>query len=220
MFTGIVECLGTIETIERRGGDARVRVRARWPDDDHPGVQLGDSVAINGTCLTVVAFDGCADGVLLDFDASHETLRLTSLGDLSTGSMCNLERALRLSDRLGGHLVSGHVDATGTLMSVRRAGDCQDLTYRMPAELAPEVARKGSIAIDGVSLTVNAVTAATFSVTVIPHTVQRTQLLTGGAGKRVNLETDLIAKYVRRLLGAGGCGSITAQLLETSGFIE
>jgi len=221
MFTGIIESVGTIRSIARQGGDARLRVHGRWADGDYPGVALGDSVAINGTCLTVVAFDVGDDGLTMDFDASHETLRLTSLGALKPGSRCNLERALRLSDRLGGHLVSGHVDGTGKLLSVQRSGDCLDLLYSLPAELAAEVAHKGSIAIDGVSLTVNSVGADRFGVTIIPHTVEQTQLLDGGAGKTVNLETDLIAKYVRRLLDVGGSNKgVTAALLANAGFIE
>ena len=191
---------------------------ATWPDGQHPGAKLGDSVAINGTCLTVVALAGDAKRVLLDFDASHETLRLTSLGKLSVGARCNLERAVRPSDRLGGHLVTGHVDCTGKLLSAVRKGDCWDLTYSLPDTIAAEVAQKGSIAIDGVSLTVNGVQNGRFTVTVIPHTVTSTPPLDGKRDKAVNLESDLLAKYVRRLLLFQSVGRIDAKTLADAGF--
>lgn len=226
MFTGIIETIGKVTGMQRSGVDARVTVSARWPDDEAPGVALGDSVAINGTCLTVVQFSANGAEASLSFDASHETLRLTSLGDLAVGSTCNLERAVRPMDRLGGHLVTGHVDCTGERLTVRKTGGCWDVTYSLPAAIAPEVAQKGSIAIDGVSLTVNTVTADTFSVTLIPHTVSGTQLLNGGSRTRVNLESDLLAKYVRRLLKIGGPSDategvddgVTAQKLHDAGF--
>ena len=200
MFTGIIECIGQIERIRRKGGDARLEVSARWPDGETPGVALGDSVAINGTCLTVVQFESSAGGVHLHFDASHETLARTSLGDLRPASTCNLERALQVGARLGGHWVTGHVDATARLVRSNRRGDAIDLEYSLPKELEAEVVGKGSIAIDGVSLTVNRVWPEHFAVTIIPHTQCNTQLLTGGVGKTVNLETDLLAKYIRRML--------------------
>ncbi len=220
MFTGIIETLGRVVRLDRQGADARVMIAATWADGAHPGVALGDSVAINGTCLTVVEFKVQGDGVHMAFDASYETLKLTSLGDLGPGSICNLERALRVGDRLGGHVVSGHVDGTGKLVACDERGGCWDLTYWMPPEIAPEVAHKGSIAIDGVSLTVNDVSVDRFRVTVIPHTADNTQLLQGGVGKRVNLESDVLAKYVRRLATFEGSAGVTRALLAESGFLE
>ena len=153
----------------------------------------------------------------------RSTLACTSLGILKPGTACNLERALRVGDRLGGHFVSGHVDATGTLDRVVERDGAFDLTYRVPAALEPEIAAKGSVAVDGVSLTVNRIWPGHFSVTVIPHTARMTQLLDGGAGKIANLETDVLAKYVRRAvsLGETGAGATTAletDLLERAGF--
>ncbi len=203
MFTGIIEHVGRVVAIRSQGGDARVSVAASWPDAVVPGVALGDSVAVNGTCLTVVHFACEGDTVHLDFDASHETLAKTSLGSLAAGARVNLERALRVGDRLGGHWVTGHVDATGTLAQIDRNGEAWDVSYRMPKQLEPELVQKGSICIDGVSLTVNRVWAQHFSVTLIPHTVAHTQLLEGGAGKRVNLETDIVGKYLRRFVQLG-----------------
>ncbi len=222
MFTGIIECVGRVVALDRHGGDARLVVAGRWPDDDLPGVALGDSVAINGTCLTVVAFEAVQDEVRMQFDASHETLARTSLGQLRTESRCNLERALQVGGRLGGHWVTGHVDDTGRLSRVQRRGDAWDLEYSMPAALEPEVVGKGSIAIDGVSLTVNRVWPEHFAVTIIPHTKANTQLLEGGAGKVVNLETDLLAKYIRRMMrfrdGAEAGSSIDEEFLKRTGF--
>ena len=158
----------------------------------------------------------------MQFDASHETLARTSLGQLRTESRCNLERALQVGGRLGGHWVTGHVDDTGRLSRVQRRGDAWDLEYSMPAALEPEVVGKGSIAIDGVSLTVNRVWPEHFAVTIIPHTKANTQLLEGGAGKVVNLETDLLAKYIRRMMrfrdGAEAGSSIDEEFLKRTGF--
>jgi riboflavin synthase len=218
VFTGIIENVGKVAAVHRSGVDARLRIEAQWPNEAAPGVKLGDSVAINGTCLTVVSFESTGETVVMAFDASHETLRLTSLGDLAAGSACNLERAVRPSDRLGGHLVTGHVDCTAERISVVKTGDCWDVTYGLPAAIAAEVAQKGSIAIDGVSLTVNTVANDRFSVTLIPHTVSGTQLLQGAGPRRVNLESDLLAKYVRRLLSVGASGQVTLQSLADAGF--
>jgi riboflavin synthase len=222
MFTGIIETMGQVTALTRRGGDARLEMAANWPSDDLPGVALGDSVSINGTCLTVVAFDVHGAKVRMQFDASHETLTCTSLGALRAGVPCNLERALQVGGRLGGHWVTGHVDATGRLTRINKRGEAWDLEYSLPADLEPEVVAKGSVAIDGVSLTVNRVWAEHFGVTIIPHTEANTQLLQGGVGKVVNLETDLLAKYIRRMMrfdGQPGADSgVNEELLKRAGF--
>ncbi|MCO4760144.1 MAG: riboflavin synthase [Myxococcales bacterium] len=222
MFTGIIEAVGRVVSISTTGEDARIVISASWPDGDYPGVALGDSVAINGTCLTVVRFTKKINELTLDFDASHETMALTSLGALSTGDKVNMERALRVGDRLGGHWVTGHVDGTGTLVDVTRNGEAWDLSYKMPTELEPEVVQKGSICIDGVSLTVNRVWPEHFQVTLIPHTVAHTQLLEGGAGTRVNLESDIVGKYMRRFVDLGlqpnAQGGVSLETLRKAGF--
>jgi riboflavin synthase len=209
MFTGIIEAIGTIRALERRSASARLRLAVRWRADAPPGVQLGDSVAVNGVCLTVVAQRVEAAEAVLDFDVSHESLARTGLGRLRAGARVNLERALRVGDRLGGHWVTGHVDGVGRLASVRRNGEAWDVRVTAPAALLPELVGKGSVAIDGASLTVNQVHEDGFSVTLIPHTVAETTLLDGGEGGEVNLETDLLVKAVRRAIAAavpGGAG--------------
>ena len=222
MFTGIIETVGHIASVRRSGDAARIVVLARWTDGQRPGVALGDSVAVNGVCLTVVDHPTQGDAVALAFDVSHETLARSSLGSLAAGSKVNLERALRLGDRLGGHWVSGHVDAMGQLVAADRRSDAWDLRYSVPAALEPEIVTKGSIAIDGVSLTVNSVWPGGFGVTIIPHTSEHTELLDGGVGKAVNLETDILAKHIRRLasfgLAATGGRGVDADLLRRAGF--
>lgn len=221
MFTGLIEALGSIASIERTASDARLEVSAVWPGPTATpsaaggAVGLGDSVAVNGCCLTVVRFEADGEALRMWFDASHETLARTSLGQLQRGDQVNLERALRVGDRLGGHWVTGHVDAVGQRVAVRRNGEAWDLDYALPAALEPEVVEKGSVAIDGVSLTVNRVWPGHLGVTIIPHTAAHTQLLAGAdrgavhdtTARAVNLETDLLAKHVRRLAGFGGAAS-------------
>jgi riboflavin synthase len=184
MFTGIVEELGRIE--RREGG--RIRIACSTVLDD---AAIGDSIAVNGCCLTVVALDEHG----WEADMSEETLRRTSLGDLQPGDEVNLERPVRLSDRLGGHLVQGHVDGVGEI--VRPAPDLQ---VRCDRELLRYVVEKGSITVDGISLTVVDVLDDGFTVAIIPHTLEVTNLRSKGAGARVNLEVDVTAKYVERLL--------------------
>ncbi|MDV3254918.1 MAG: riboflavin synthase [Lysobacter sp.] len=197
MFTGIIEGVGRLARREARGGDARLRIEAGTLPFDN--VRLGESIAVNGTCLTVVAFD--ADG--FEADASTETLALTTLGALPAGAAVNLERAMRPDDRLGGHLVSGHVDGMGTVESVTDDARAQRWRFTAPAGVLRYVARKGSICVDGVSLTVNAVDAEGFEVALVPHTVAHTAFATTRPGDPVNLEVDLVARYVERLLATG-----------------
>ncbi|HZX80813.1 MAG TPA: riboflavin synthase [Lysobacter sp.] len=194
MFTGIIEGVGAIASIEPRAGDVRLRVSAgTLPFDD---VRLGESIAVNGVCLTVVAFDAAS----FEADASTETLSLTTLGRLAVGAAVNLERAMRPNDRLGGHLVSGHVDGVGAVASVHDDARAQRWRFTAPAALLRYIAKKGSICVDGVSLTVNEVDADGFEVALVPHTVAHTAFSSTKVGDAVNLEIDLVARYVERLL--------------------
>lgn len=194
MFTGLIEGVGTLAMRTPVGGDARLRIAIGTLPFE--GVALGESIAVNGVCLTVVAFD--ADG--FDADASNETLALTTLGALPVGRAVNLERAMRPTDRLGGHLVSGHVDGVGRVASVDDDGRAQRWRFHAPAALLRYVAMKGSICVDGVSLTVNAVDDAGFEVALVPHTVAHTAFASTRIGDAVNLEVDLVARYVERLI--------------------
>jgi len=198
MFTGLIEGVGRLAAREARGGDARLRIEAGSLPFER--VQLGESIAVNGVCLTVVAFD--AHG--FEADASNETLALTTLGALPTGRPLNLERAMRPDDRLGGHLVSGHVDGVGEVASVAEDARAQRWRFTAPRALLRYVAQKGSICVDGVSLTVNAVDDAGFEVALVPHTLAHTAFGALGPGAAVNLEVDLVARYVERLLHARG----------------
>lgn len=195
MFSGIIADVGTITRAEDRNGGLRLSVSTNTLGMDD--VQLGDSIAVNGVCLTVVKKDGNTFTV----DVSRETLNCTvGLGTL--GARVNLEKALRLADRLGGHLVSGHVDGVGEVLLFTDLEESWALTVRAPQALAKYIAVKGSIAINGVSLTVNTVTGAVFNVNLIPHTLLATTLKELHAGARVNLEIDLVARYVERMLTA------------------
>lgn len=196
MFTGLVLGTGTLARSELRGGDRRIWI-------EHPGVdlgpvQLGDSIAVSGVCLTVVE---CGPAWFAA-DLSAETLARTTLGCLELGAAVNLEPSLRLGDRLGGHLVSGHVDGIGRVLSITPDGRAERWRFALPPPLARYVAVKGSIAVDGVSLTVNAVDANAFEVALIPHTVAVTSFRLRRAGSMVNLEVDLVARYLDRLLEA------------------
>jgi len=195
MFTGIIEATGRIARIEPRGGDVRLVVKAGSLGLDD--VAIGDSISVSGVCLTAIALDGDTFAA----DVSNETLSVTSFGALAVGAAVNLEKAMRLSDRLGGHLVSGHVDGVGRVVSVEPDARSQRWTFELPAELARYVASKGSIAIDGVSLTVNEVDDRRFGVNLIPHTVEVTTFRDRRAGDSVNIEVDLVARYVERLYG-------------------
>ncbi len=194
MFTGIIEAVGTLDRREARGGDARLRIAVGSLPFADP--TLGESIAVNGTCLTVVAFDAAH----FEADASNETLALTTLGALGEGAPVNLERAMRASDRLGGHLVSGHVDGVGRVLAVTDDARAQRWRFQAPAALMKYIAQKGSICVDGVSLTVNAVDDDTFDVALVPHTVANTAFAATAVGDSVNLEIDLVARYVERLL--------------------
>jgi riboflavin synthase len=193
MFTGLVEALGTVRHADdldcgRRLVVVELRIAA--------GVRIGESIAVNGACLTVVERESDA----IHFQVGPETLRLTNLGELRPGDPVNLERALRLGDRLGGHWVQGHVDGVGTIASRQHAGPWETTWFTCPASLTRQMVRKGSICVDGVSLTLVDVESDRFSVALIPHTLTQTTLGSKPVGATVNLETDILAKYVEKCL--------------------
>lgn len=193
MFTGLIETVGSVRGLRRERESATLTVACTLPDNEYV---IGESIAVNGACLTVVAHGGGT----FQADVSPETLTCTTLGTLQPGSLVNLERALRLGDRLGGHIVSGHVDTVATLTERRSDGNAVRLTFTLAAEHNRFLVSKGSVAIDGISLTVNSITDETFSVAIIPHTLERTTLAGIRVGSRVNIETDILARYVERLL--------------------
>lgn len=196
MFTGLIEGVGQVAALEPRGGDVRLRIAVgTLPFAD---VALGESIAVSGVCLTVIEFDAGSFAA----DASTETLTLTTLGGMIVGQAVNLERAMRPTDRLGGHLVSGHVDGVGRVLSIHDDARAQRWRFAAPASLSKYIATKGSICVDGVSLTVNAVDAEGFDVALIPHTVSHTAFSSTRVGDPVNLEIDLVARYVERLVSA------------------
>ena len=197
MFTGIIEGVGRLAARETLGGDVRFTFNVGTLPFEN--VQMGESIAINGVCLTVIAYDATR----FQADASTETLGLTTLGQLADGAVINLERAMRPTDRLGGHLVSGHVDGLGQVLSVHDDARAQRWRFAAPAALLRYIAKKGSICVDGVSLTVNEVDEQGLEVALIPHTVANTAFAATAVGSAVNLEIDLVARYVERLLGAG-----------------
>ncbi|MBL8252810.1 MAG: riboflavin synthase [Candidatus Competibacter sp.] len=216
MFTGIIAAVGTITALQPRSGDVRLRITAGKLDLSD--VQLGDSIAVSGVCLTAVELPG--DGFWAD--ASRETLECTILGGAAPGMKVNLEKALTPTTRLGGHLVSGHVDGIGTVTEWRLDGRSWRLRIQAPDALARYIAAKGSICVDGVSLTVNRVDGAAFELNIVPHTLAETTLADFKTGRRVNLEVDLIARYLERLLlgdrAAQPGGVLTEALLREHGF--
>ena len=220
MFTGIIESIGKIAKMEQRGGDVRLHIATGKLDLSD--VALGDSIAVNGVCLTAVVLPG--DGFVAD--VSNETLSLTSLGQLSTGSPVNLEKALTMSTRLGGHLVSGHVDGLGEVVAKSEDARSIRFTVKAPDELARYIAHKGSITVDGTSLTVNAVSGAEFELNIVPHTAQETIMSEYKVGRTVNLEVDLVARYLERLLlgdkaaDAHAEGGLNMQKLMEAGFVK
>jgi len=220
MFTGIIESIGKIAKMEKRGGDVRLHIATGKLDLSD--VALGDSIAVNGVCLTAVVLPG--DGFVAD--VSNETLSLTSLGQLSAGSPVNLEKALTMSTRLGGHLVSGHVDGLGEVIAKSEDARSIRFTVKAPDELAKYIAHKGSVTVDGTSLTVNAVKGAEFELNIVPHTAQETIMSEYEVGRKVNLEVDLVARYLERLLlgdkaaNAYAEGGLNMQKLMEAGFVK
>jgi riboflavin synthase len=201
-------------SIERRGASGSLTVKTSLPLEE---VAIGSSIAVNGACLTAVR----KGGGTITFDISPETIDRTALRHLKAGSPLNLERAMRLSDRLDGHLVSGHVDCVATVSERRESAGNIVFSFRFPADFAKYIAAKGSVAIDGISLTVNSVGPDSFSVNVIPHTAAKTTLLEKRVGDQVNIETDLLCRYLERLLAGRGAGEggVTMELLAKNGFV-
>lgn len=193
MFTGIIEAIGQVRALQARAGDLRLCIGSG--NLDMHDVALGESIAVNGVCLTVVAFS--ADH--FEADVSNETLRCTTLGELQVDAPVNLERAMRADGRFGGHIVSGHVDGVGEVRSITAESRSQIWRFRVPAALSRYIAEKGSVCIDGTSLTVNTVEGDEFEVNLVPHTLTHTRFHTLMTGARVNIEVDLIARYVERL---------------------
>ncbi len=212
MFTGIIEEVGTVRQIRNGSASCILTIAAKKVLSD---VQIGDSIAVNGICLTVCRFDSGS----FSADVMPETMRRTNMGKLVPGSAVNLERAMAAGGRFGGHIVSGHIDGTGQVCSLLREDNAVWVRIAARPELLRYVAEKGSIAIDGISLTVARVTAQDFSVSVIPHTGTETTLLSRRPGDLVNLECDIIAKYVEKLLGKAEKGGITPQFLAEHGFL-
>lgn len=213
MFTGLIECTGSMISLRKTGERAVLVVAAPLPARE---VSIGDSVAVNGACLTITAIQGTH----FSFDVSPETVTRTAFAMLQPASQVNLERALQFGGRLDGHLVTGHIDCIGRLESRMQQGNAVILGFSVPREQSRFLVEKGSVAVDGISLTVNSVTDGGFSVSIIPHTLDRTNLVAVVPGRVVNIETDIIGKYVARLTAphAGG-GSLTMEKLMQNGFI-
>ncbi len=218
MFTGIIQALGKIETIEKQGGDIQMQVVSNKLGFDD--VQLGDSIAVNGVCLTAVDMTKNS----FTADVSNETLTCTTFADLNVGMEVNLEKALTPMTRLGGHLVSGHVDGIGKVVERYDDGRSERFVIAAPAELAKYIATKGSICVNGISLTVNSVDGAEFSLNIVPHTLQETNMDSYQKGTQVNLEVDVIARYLERLMLGDTAASkgtkIDEAFLAASGFIK
>jgi len=219
MFTGIIAACGSIASLEQREADSRLRIDAGGLDMSD--VKLGDSIAIDGVCLTVVAFDSRG----FELDVSAETLSKTTLGGFRVGRRINLEKALQASDRLGGHIVSGHVDGVGSIEAREPVGDSLRFRVRVSDALAKYVAIKGSVCIDGVSLTVNQVEGAVFEINIIPHTAEVTTIGEYQPGREVNIEVDIIARYLERLLQGDKAaepdsGGLTLETLMQHGYLK
>lgn len=213
MFTGIIEELGTVGQMDRRPDSIKLTIQARKVLE---GTQLGDSIAVNGVCLTVTSMTDSS----FTADVMHETMRRSSLSDIKSGSKVNLERAMQVGGRLGGHIVSGHIDGVGHIARIAADGIARVITVSIPKDMEPFIVEKGSIAIDGISLTVVSVGNSQFSVSIIPHTMANTTLVDKHPGAVVNLETDIIGKYVHSFTTAhaGKSSGLTLETLLENGF--
>ena len=213
MFTGIIEEVGTVKEVRRSGNSSYIKIQAEKVLSD---VHIGDSIAVNGVCLTVTRFDSTT----FQADVMNETLERSSLGSLRSGSPVDLERAMSAEGRFGGHIVSGHIDGTGTVTDIKNDGIATWYTRTAKPEIMRYIVEKGSVAIDGISLTVAKVTENSFSVSIIPHTASQTVLSTKKTGDIVNLENDIVAKYVEKLMKPSepSSGGITMEFLMKNGF--
>lgn len=219
MFTGIIQSKGHIIELEPRGGDFRIHVATGKLPLQEAG--LGDSIAVNGVCLTAVVLEAAS----FKADVSMETIQRTTLGQLKKGCMVNLEQALLPTTRMGGHIVSGHVDGIGIVRSREQDARSVRFSVEVPDHLARYIAEKGSICIDGISLTVNGIRNATFDINIVPHTLEETTLGTTQPGQRVNIEVDLLSRYLERLMAGGGYrsqqpSSVGMDTLEAAGFLD
>jgi riboflavin synthase len=219
MFTGIIAAVGTITAIKHHAKDITISVDSG--ELDLSDVKLGDSIAHNGVCLTVTKLNEQG----FDVDLSHETLKRSGFAQIKTGFAVNLEKAMQMNDRFGGHIVSGHVDGVGEITSITKIGSAVEYWVKAPDELAKYIAEKGSITVDGISLTTNAVDGASFKLTIIPHTIAQTTMANYAVGTLVNLEVDVIARYLERLLLGDKASesknekNSTMDLLARSGFM-
>lgn len=211
MFTGLVENTGRVSSIKKFGGGLRVSIKP----DVNIEVQIGESISINGVCLTVVENDKD-----IIFEISPETLRSTNFETLKINDKVNIERALRLSDRLGGHIVTGHIDGTGTIVDKKQKGEFTFYTFGAPAGILKYLVKKGSVAVDGISLTVIDINSRTFSIAIIPHTLTATNIWDKGIGDMVNVEVDIIGKYVEKFIGKKDSDANLMELLEEKGFTQ
>ncbi|UCH79854.1 MAG: riboflavin synthase [Nitrospiraceae bacterium] len=211
MFTGLVEIQGAVTSVRETDNGIRLSLKP-IPEFE---LRLGDSVSVNGVCLTVTKHNK-----EISFDVSPETMRSTNLGELKNSDSVNLERALRLSDRLGGHIVSGHVDNVGSIREIKKAGEYTFYRFDATNDILKYVVKKGSIAIDGISLTVVDLDSSSFSVAIIPHTLSATNIGKKKVGDRVNLEVDIIGKYIEKLLNTNDTGSNLMGLLREKGFVN
>ncbi len=219
MFTGIIEAVGTITAIQQHAKDVTISVDSG--DLDLSDVKLGDSISHNGVCLTVTKLNEQG----FDVDLSHETLKRSAFSQIKTGFAINLEKAMQMNSRFGGHIVSGHVDGVGEITSITKLGSAVEYWVKAPAELAKYIAEKGSITVDGISLTTNEIDGASFKLTIIPHTIAQTIMAGYVVGTQVNLEVDVIARYLERLLLGDKAAEAqqekksTMDLLARSGFL-
>lgn len=211
MFTGLIEDVGTLLSAERDAHGMKLKVKTEF---DTSEIQLGDSIACDGACLTVIA----KDNQTFTVELSHETVNKTTWKDATNGRLMNLERALRLGDRLGGHIVSGHVDGIGRIQKKQKIGQAVDIRINCEKDILRYIVEKGSIAIDGISLTVNSVDYEGFSITLIPHSQGKTTLIDKRVGQMVNLECDILGKYIEKLISKDG--KIDRSFLAERGFLK
>lgn len=221
MFTGLIENIGEVISVSRIGEGAKLIIRPKINME----LEIGDSVAVNGVCLTVSERRTClpdrqAQNAELSFDISPETMRSTNLGELKLNDKVNLERALRLNDRLGGHIVTGHVDGVGVIKNKRQEGDYTIYTFEAPPEILKYTVKKGSVAVDGISLTVNSIDSKSFSVAIIPHTLKATNIGDKDIGDKVNLEVDIIGKYIEKFMSSRDTDADLLSLIREKGFTE